>query len=73
MPFTPKYQLIIGSNCKCCQKAINSLNNKKILYSITNIDYTTPDLPFSLMVVPALVLQNKLIAYGPDIVTFFND
>jgi predicted thioredoxin/glutaredoxin len=61
------YQLYIGNNCCSCEKIIDYMKEKNISTSVTNIDTDDYDLPFSLMIIPALVKDEKLIAYGPDI------
>lgn len=59
-----KYQLYISNQCSCCTKVINYLNAKKISINTINIDKDNYQLPFKLMILPALVKENKLIGYG---------
>ena len=61
-----KYQLFISTKCSCCNKIIAYLENKKIIIPITNIDTEEYDLPFKLMILPALVKEKKLLGYGCD-------
>jgi len=61
------YQLYVGNQCSSCERIITYLENKKITISVINIDNEDYDLPFSLMVIPALVNGERLLCYGADI------
>lgn len=62
-----QYKLYISTECKCCNKVLDYLYAKKIAVKTINIDTEEYELPFKLMVLPALVKENKLVGYG------FND
>ena len=59
-----KYQLYISSACPSCDNVLRKLQEHKIDISTVNIDTESNQLPFKLMVIPALVKENKLISYG---------
>lgn len=61
------YQLYISNQCTCCVKTLNYLSTKKIKIETVNIDEEDYQLPFKLMILPALIKEKKLIGYG------FND
>lgn len=61
------YQLYISNQCTCCVKTLNYLSSKKIKIETVNIDEEDYQLPFKLMILPALIKEKKLIGYG------FND
>lgn len=64
------YTVYTSNHCESCEKVINYLKEHNILHTVTNID-TEMELPVNVFVVPALFLNNKLLAYGPDIVKYF--
>ena len=64
-----EYTVYIGNNCCCCNNIIQFISNNNLDVSSINIDNEAYTLPFSLMVIPALIQNKKLIAYGPDIIT----
>lgn len=61
------YTLFVGNNCCSCNKITQYISKNNIDIPAVNIDDEDYSLPFSLMIIPALVLDKKLIAYGPDI------
>ena len=61
------YILYVGNNCSSCNKIENFITEHNIPIKVVNIDEEEVSLPFSLMIVPALVKDDKLIGYGPDI------
>jgi glutaredoxin len=63
------YTLFVDNSCSSCKKIQQYINVNNIPVKTINIDNETYDLPFVIMVVPALVNQKKLIAYGTDILT----
>jgi len=64
------YILFVGNNCCSCNKIAQFIKEKNINISSINIDEEDYSLPFSLMIIPALVLNKKLLAYGPDILKY---
>ena len=66
------YKLYVGNNCKSCDKIEFFLNQHHINIITINIDEEDYQLPFSLVIIPALVKNEKLIAYGPDIIKHFD-
>lgn len=61
------YTLFVDTNCTSCKKIQQFINEHNINVNTINIDEESYNLPFSLMIIPALVNNNKLLAYGPDI------
>ena len=63
--FNPtKYQLFISNKCCSCDEILNLLKKEKIKVPSTNVDKENHHLPFSLVILPALVKEEKLVAYG---------
>jgi len=62
------YTLYIDNNCGSCKKIQEFIKVNNIPVKTVNIDEESYDLPFSIMIIPALVSVSKLIAYGPDII-----
>jgi len=58
------YQLYISSNCHSCKKVLYQLKENEIKISVVNIDTDNYQLPFKIMVIPALVKEKRLIGYG---------
>ena len=64
------YQLFVSAKCDSCNELLNNLKTRNINIATINIDEDDYSLPFSLMIFPALVLDNKLMSYGcNDIIT----
>ena len=63
-----RYTLYIGNNCCSCKNVKQYINKHKLKISIINVEDKEYQLPFSLMIIPALVKSEKLIAYGADII-----
>lgn len=71
MKETPSiYRLFISNNCKGCEQVLERLKLLNIHVTVVNISTEEVNLPFSLMITPALVKENKLMGYGPDIVNY---
>lgn len=64
------YTLFVDTNCTSCKKIQLFINEHNINVNTINIDEEDYELSFSLMIIPALVSNNKLLAYGPDITPF---
>ena len=65
------YRLFISNNCRGCEYVLEKLRLLNITIAIINIDKEDTNLPFSLMITPALVKDDdKLVGYGPDIVNY---
>lgn len=67
MNVLPEYQLFITTHCDSCNKVIAHLKNENISVITVNTDEENYNLPYPLMMFPALVKEKKLIGYG------FND
>jgi hypothetical protein len=64
MPNINSYHLFVSNKCCCCDKIITYLKKEGISIKTTNIDYEEYNLPFSIMILPALIKEKKLIGYG---------
>lgn len=66
-----RYILYVSEKCTSCDQAITYLESH-------NIEFESVDLknminpPKNVMIVPSLVKNGKLIAFGPDIPGYFN-
>jgi arsenate reductase-like glutaredoxin family protein len=73
MTSSNKYQLFISNHCSSCAKILTKLEEENINVAIINIEKDQYDLPFKLMIIPALVKERKLISYGvTDIINQLN-
>lgn len=61
------YTLYVDNNCSSCKKIQQYILENNMSVATVNIDEENYDLPFSIMIIPALVKDKKLLAYGPDI------
>tara|TARA_B100000809_G_scaffold259526_1_gene304720 strand:- start:5979 stop:6200 length:222 start_codon:yes stop_codon:yes gene_type:complete len=66
------YTLYVDNNCSSCKKIQQYISENNILVKTVNIDNENYDLPFTIMIIPALVKENKLLAYGPDITSILD-
>lgn len=70
MPDKMPYELYISNRCLSCTKLTEYLKKHRINVKTINIDEEKYNLPFSLMILPALIKGKKLIGYGyKDIIT----
>lgn len=67
------YTLYICNHCKGCEKVIAFLRTNNITLKEINIDTDKIDVPIALLVIPALFKENKIIAYGADIIEHLNN
>lgn len=65
------YTLYTSNHCESCEHVLNYLKEHKILHTVTNIDTDEKELPVNVFIVPALLLNDKLLAYGTDIIKYF--
>lgn len=70
---TLSYTLFIGDNCLGCKQILSKLKKLNININVININSENPKLPFPIIIVPALVKDDKLIGYGADIITYFKN
>lgn len=68
-----KKELIIyvGKNCHDCKEVIETINKHKALFEVNDIDKSCKKPPIPLFVFPSLFKDEKLIAYGFDIIVWF--
>ena len=67
-----EYCIYIRTNCRSCQRIAQFIKEKRINIRLINIDNQDEKLPARLMIFPALLLGNKIIAYGDDIIDRLN-
>lgn len=58
------YQLYVSNNCTGCKKLLHQLNQQNITIKTINVDEDGYNLPFPLIIFPALVKKEKIISYG---------
>ena len=61
------YTLYVGNTCSCCDKVEDYIKQYNLDIKVVNIDNEDCHLPFQLIIVPALLNGDELVAYGPDI------
>jgi hypothetical protein len=61
------YTLYLDNNCSSCKRIQQYISENNIAINTVNIHEGFNELPFVIMIFPALVKENKLLAYGPDI------
>ncbi len=61
------YTLYVDNNCSSCKRIQQYISENNITINTVNIHEEINKLPFTIMIFPALVKENKLLAYGPDI------
>jgi hypothetical protein len=66
MQSTSQYKIFVSNKCCCCGKILDYLEKENKQISTINIDNDKYYLPFSLLILPALVKEKKLISYGAD-------
>lgn len=58
------YQLFVSINCGGCNKIVSTLKKENISIKTINVDIDSYNLPFPLLVFPALIKNEKIIGYG---------
>lgn len=66
-----KYSVYISNHCEGCEQVLDYLKEHHIQHSVKNIDTDEASPSVNVFIVPALFLNDKLLAYGPDIVRYF--
>lgn len=62
-----KYKLYIIDDCRSCGRILDLLRRLGVAFLPINLSDPDAARPDFLMVVPALLENEKLVAYGPDI------
>ncbi len=62
-----KYTLYITDHCTSCRKVLTYLKTTPVEFAAINLDAPGQEWPDRVMIVPALVQENRLLAVGPDI------
>ena len=63
-----KLTLYTGNKCHQCQVVLDFLHSNNIDFTEINVDATKADAPIPLFIFPALFIDDKLEAYGVDII-----
>lgn len=64
------YTLYISDHCASCDRAVQYLEEKQVHYQTVNLN-REKERPLNVMIIPALLKDGKLIAFGPDIPSYF--
>ena len=64
------YTLYIADHCSSCDKAVRYLSEKEVSFHTINLNRVN-ERPQNVMIVPALLKDGKLLAFGPDIPSYF--
>ena len=64
------YTLYIADHCSSCDQAVRFLSEKEVSFDTINLDRVN-ERPQNVMIVPALLKDGKLLAFGPDIPSYF--
>ena len=65
------FTLYIANYCPGCVKVKDFIIRNNVTCEIINLDENPVDTPIPIMIFPALVKEDKLIAYGNDITAYF--
>ncbi len=65
------YTLYISDHCASCDRAVQYLEEKQVHYQTVNLNQEK-ERPLNVMIIPALLKDGKLIAFGPDIPSYFS-
>lgn len=63
--------IYVANGCHQCGLVKNYITKSGVDVDIYNVDLTTKTPPISVFVYPALFVDSKLIAYGEDIIDYF--
>ncbi len=64
-----KFQLYTATVCTGCDRVRKYLIDHDFSIEEINIDLSDRRPPFPIIIVPALIMDDKLLAYGDDIIT----
>lgn len=65
------YRIYTISDCQSCDRIIDYVKSKGIDCKIVNCEREKPNL--AIFIFPALFYNDSLLAYGDDIITYFNN
>ena len=65
------FTLYIANYCPGCVKVKDFILTNNVTCEIINLDENPVNTPIPIMIFPALVQEDKLIAYGCDITPYF--
>ena len=66
-----QYTLYIGKNCHQCQDVVEFMNINRIDYRKVHVHKSGENPPIEIYIFPALFVEDQLMAYGTDIVKYF--
>lgn len=64
------YTVYTANYCPTCTKVVDFIEKNKFACEVVNTDEQDVDPPIPIMIFPALLEGNRLIAYGSDINDF---
>jgi glutaredoxin len=62
------YIVYVSNHCAGCKTVMNFLSESQIDCQVINVDNNNVPVPENIFIFPALFKQEKLIAYGDDII-----
>lgn len=65
------YTTYIGNDCHECDEVVDFIKNNNIETRIVNIDQEDETPPQKIYIRPALFKGNDIVAYGSDIIRYF--
>ena len=63
--------IYIANRCYQCKMVKDFVRNSGVETDIFNVDLSSAEPPIDIFVYPALFVDKKLIAYGEDIIDYF--
>jgi len=66
-----RYTLYLANNCHQCSEVLDYVQRKKIDCLVINVDDEGDSTPVKVFIYPVLFQNDKLLAYGYDIIEHF--
>jgi len=66
-----EYDLYYRDLCHDCDKIKGFMENKKVEFNYLNCENKETEPPIPIFATPALFKNNELIAYGNDVISYF--
>ncbi|MDP6909663.1 MAG: hypothetical protein QF371_09160 [Flavobacteriales bacterium] len=65
--------IYIANRCHQCGMVVDFVKRSGVESDIYNVDLQKAKPPIDIFIYPALFIDAKLVAYGEDIITYFED
>ena len=65
--------IYVANRCHQCGLVKDFVKNSGVDTDIYNVDLSTAKPPIDIFIYPALFVDSKLIAYGEDIISYFEE